>query len=348
MSNDYYVVSGDSLRDVADTIRTKGGTSAQLEFPNGWKDAIDDIETGGDSGSIGNVWQDENGFVHLSAESGEESIPDDGKTRIFIHIAEGTPANRLTFYVRFKSSVASNTTVDWGDDTSETLGSTTATNYPHTYAQCGDYIITLTVNSGTISFIGTSSNPIYGSSSYGHNRSRITRIIFGDDVAEIGSYACYQCYALKSVKILSNITSIGTYAFAYCHSLTSVTIPDSVTSMSENVFNSCYSLTQLIIPDSVTSIGKNAFTYCYSLTSLTIPDSVTSISTSAFSSCNGMAEYHFKPTTPPTLGGSSAFSNIPSDCKIYVPYSADHSILDAYKTATNWSAHTNKIQEEPT
>jgi hypothetical protein len=61
-----------------------------------------------------------------------------------------------------------------------------------------------------------------------------------------------------------------------------------------------------------------------------------------------MSEYHFKPTTPPTLANSNAFQNIPSDCIIYVPYSADHSILNAYKTATNWSSQASKMQEEPT
>ena len=43
MANDYYVVSGNSLRDVADTIRAKGGTSAQLTFPQGFINAIDAI-----------------------------------------------------------------------------------------------------------------------------------------------------------------------------------------------------------------------------------------------------------------------------------------------------------------
>lgn len=35
------------LTSVADAIRTKGGTSGQLQFPGGFVDAIDAIETGG-------------------------------------------------------------------------------------------------------------------------------------------------------------------------------------------------------------------------------------------------------------------------------------------------------------
>ncbi len=42
-----YVVSDTTLAAVADAIRTKGGTSAQLSFPQGFVDAIAAIETGG-------------------------------------------------------------------------------------------------------------------------------------------------------------------------------------------------------------------------------------------------------------------------------------------------------------
>lgn len=42
-----YLVTDTDLTSVADAIRTKGGTSAALEFPDGFVDAIDDIETGG-------------------------------------------------------------------------------------------------------------------------------------------------------------------------------------------------------------------------------------------------------------------------------------------------------------
>ena len=300
MANDYYVVSGDSLRDVADKIREKGGTSIQLEFPDGWMDAIDDIET--DSGSVGNIWQDANGLVHLASEaSGGDEVPDDGKTRIWIQIADETPDNRLTFYLRFTASEANNTTVDWGDGVSETLGSTTATNYSHKYPLGGgDYVITMTVNSGMISFVGTNGTTgysIYGIKTNYLNRTRIKKIVFGDNTSSIG----------------------------------------------ESIFHYCYSIASITIPDSVTSIGNNAFVFCNSLTLVTIPDSVTSIGEYAFSNCYSMSEYHFKRTTPPTLANSNAFTNISSDCIIYVPQGS----LNAYKTATNWSKYSSYMQEEP-
>ena len=130
---------------------------------------------------------------------------------------------------------------------------------------------------------------------------------------------------------------------AYCNLLQSVNIGDSVTSIGGYAFQPCYSLASITIPDSVTSIDKNAFQNCYSLASITIPDSVTSIGNSAFYSCVGVAKYHLKPTTPPTLASTNAFTSIPSDCIIYVPQGC----LDAYQTATNWSNYASYMQEEP-
>ena len=301
-----YVVSDTSLGSVADAIRTKGGTSAPLTYPQGFIDAIDAISGGGD-----------------------EPIPEDGKTRIWIHIADDTPDNRLTFYLRFTASKANNTTVDWGDGTVETLGSTIATNYSHKYSQGGDYIITMTVNSGTISFVGTSGSSGYSIFGYRAiadsnyiNHSRIERIIFGDDVSKIGTYACFDCKGLKSVIIQNNDTDInGSYAFASSYALSSINIPSNIIAIEQSLFSNCYALTSLTIPENVTSIGA-----------------------SAFSTCRSMSEYHFKPTTPPALANNNAFTNIPDDCIIYVPQGS----LSAYQQATNWSTYASHMQEEPT
>lgn len=46
MPNTTYLVHGSDLASVANAIRTKGGTSAQLEFPDEFVEAIGDISTG--------------------------------------------------------------------------------------------------------------------------------------------------------------------------------------------------------------------------------------------------------------------------------------------------------------
>ena len=44
-----YIVQDTSLETVADSIRTKAGISEKLEFPLGWKAAVDGIKGGGGS-----------------------------------------------------------------------------------------------------------------------------------------------------------------------------------------------------------------------------------------------------------------------------------------------------------
>ena len=180
-----------------------------------------------------------------------------------------------------------------------------------------------------------------------YNCFSLTSITIPDGVTIINGSTFYSCFSLTSITIPDTVTSIGSSAFYTCYSLTSITIPDGVTSIGSSAFMNCFSLTSITIPDTVTSIADNAFYGCYSLTSITIPDGVTSIGSSAFSSCYGMIEYHILPETPPTLSDTAAFSSIPSDCKIYVPYSADHSVLNAYKTETNWSTYASYMEEEP-
>ncbi len=82
--------------------------------------------------------------------------------------------------------------------------------------------------------------------------------------------------------------------------------------------------------------------------SLTIPSTLTTIGANAFNAARSILEFHFLRTTPPTLDNTNAFSNMTDGGgkKIYVPYSADHSVLNAYKTASNWSTYASYIYEE--
>ena len=170
----------------------------------------------------------------------------------------------------------------------------------------------------------------------------LTSLIIPDSVLTIGSSALSNCYSLSSVTIPDSVTNIGSSAFGNCRTLTSLTIPDGITSIDASALSNCYSLSSVTLPDSVTSIGSSALSNCYALKSLTIPSGVTSIGTNAFSGCYGMTEFHFLPTTPPTLGGTNAFNNVPTTCIFYVPAAS----LEAYQTATNWSTYASRMQEE--
>lgn len=310
-------------------------------------------------------------------EIGQMYITDDGTTRVYIHLEEGRTSPMLGV------CPSGTVDVDWGDGTAhDTLtGSSTSKvkwTQNHAYATPGDYVIKLTVT-GSMGFYGSNSSNQYaallryssGSDSRNYvYRNAIRKVEIGSGVKSIGNMAFNYCYCLSCITIPSGVTRIENYAFQYCYSLASITFPDtliyygthtfqycynllsvilpnSARNVEEYGFHSCYTLESVTIPDRPTSIGKSAFNTCWNLSSIIIPEGITSIGIDAFKSCYSVAEYHLAPTTPPTLE-SSAFSGIPADCIIYVPYSADHSILNAYKTASNWSTYASKMQEEPT
>ena len=160
----------------------------------------------------------------------------------------------------------------------------------------------------------------------------LTSITIPDSVKTIQNSAFGSCYILSSVTIPDSVTTIGSNAFSSCYGLTSITIPDSVKTIGSSVFSTCSSLLSITIPDSVTTIGSSAFSNCYTLSSVTIPDSVTTIKNSAFSTCYGLGFIRFEPTIPPTVANSNAFSNLSTDCIIYIPAGS----LEAYTSATNY------------
>ena len=283
-----------------------------------------------------------------------------GKTEIDIELGN---AELLTPYL--KISVNGTVEVDWGDgsakDTVTGTSLSTETYTPHTYATTGSYTISIEVKSGSFTFYN---NYILSRANSTSNASRrynssIVAVRFGDGVTSIGAYAFDYCYALQSVTIPSGVTLIGAQAFHYCSSLQSVTIPSEVTSIGANAFYACYALQSVTIPSGVTSIGANAFyncyslqnvvilggvtsigdsafRYCYSLQNVAIPSGVTSIGASTFNSCYSLYSITFRPTTAPTVANSNAWSSVPTDCTIYIPYSA----LASYLSASNYPAKT--------
>ena len=124
--------------------------------------------------------------------------------------------------------------------------------------------------------------------------------------------------------------------------LVRVYYPSSVTNIGSYTFDSYYALSSIIIPSSVTSIADSAFDSCFALSSIVIPSSVTSIGASAFSHCYALGIVTINATTPPTLGGTNAFSTTYQK-RIYVPSAS----VSAYKAATNWSTFASIIYAIP-
>ena len=124
---------------------------------------------------------------------------------------------------------------------------------------------------------------------------------------------------IESIKV-SNVTSIGSNAFRFCSSLTSVSIPNA------------------------TSIGSQAFYSCSNLTEASFPNA-TSIMTNAFYNCSGLTTIYVGTNTSTvcTLSNTNAFNNCTKLTNIYVPAS----LVDSYKSATNWSSYASKIKVAP-
>ena len=254
---------------------------------------------------------------------GQMYVTDDGSTRLHIRLGEG----RLKPYLGLTGNSSGTTvSIDWGDgSTVESVTLNTSTVYtPHEYTSAGEYTISISVTTGSITLNGDSSyysNILRKSSSPNVNNDRVYQnslisIEIGNNVS-FGGRAFQYCYSLQSITIPDSVTSIGNYAFQGCYSLQSITIPDSVTSIGQYTFQNCTSLTSITIPDGATSIDSNAFQYCFSLQSITIPDGVTSISGSAFSDCSSMTSVTI-PDGVTSIGGN-AFASCRSLTSIIIP-----------------------------
>ena len=360
---------GDFLTDIANAIREKTGTRGSINAQD-FASEIAGISTGGDT------------------PTPDMPIIGDGKTYLYIKI---TGKGRMTVPLYFSQTVAYGVTIDWGDGSAtQTLSGTGNKNATHTYADVGEYVISLNPSSGCSLGLGrnSSSYSVMGSTA---NKgiaycNMLQAVEIGKNITSIGGYAFCYCYSLSNVVIPEGVTSISNNAFYYCYSLSSVVIPNSVTTIGNNAFYGCSSIRSIVIPKGVTSIGSSAFYncyslasivipngvtnisssllyYCYAIASVTIPDSVTSIESRAFQMCSsivsivipkgvksigdnafsymtGMAYYDFTQcTSVPTLGGTSVFASIASDCKIVVP----DGLYNTWIAATNWASVASKI-----
>ena len=290
-------------------------------------------------------------------------ITDNGATRLRIRIAT---IGRMTVPLYIGQTVANGVSIDWGDGSAaETLAGTGNVNTSHTYADPGDYVISLMPEDGCTLSFGARSSSYCVMGENGINArvycNMLQDVSIGKNVTSIGDYSFSRCNSLASITIPDSVTSIGSFILEYCYSLASITIPDSVTSIGSSAFNSCYSLASITIPDGITSIGNNAFISCnslasititddvtsigsssfngcFSIASITIPDSVTSIGTGVFYNCRGMRYYDFSACTDiPALSDTNMFGGIPSDCQMLIP----SALFDAWSAATNWATYAS-------
>ena len=143
---------------------------------------------------------------------------------------------------------------------------------------------------------------------------------------------------------------IGSAAFYNCTSLTTIDLP-ACTVVSNSAFNGCRSLTTINLPICST-IGSAVFYNCSSLTTIDLP-ACTTIGNSAFRSCYKLLSLYLRASTVCTLSNSSAFMSTPIarytnyTGGVYGSIFVPASLVDAYKTATNWTYFKSRITAIP-
>ena len=134
-------------------------------------------------------------------------------------------------------------------------------------------------------------------------------------------------------------TSTGMSAFYGCNSLSQVNLP-MCEYTDANTFGTCYRLTQVSLPV-CSYIDGFAFNYCTSLSQVSLP-MCSFIGYGAFQYCSSLSIITIGYSSVCSLYASNAFNGTPIKSgtgSIYVPAS----LVDAYKSASNWSSFSSQI-----
>lgn len=172
-------------------------------------------------------------------------------------------------------------------------------------------------------------------------------------LTSLSAEAFYDCHYLKEVTLPTTVTIIGSYAFRYATRL-SILIHDGVENAeagdiilpyltgfgaSNAIFQEAYAIKNAKNLGSITATPYQVFYKCSNLVSIVLPATVTSIGGQLIQNTGVMTIVCYA-TTPPSVG-SNAFrtGSTTKRVTVYVPYSADHSILAAYQSAPGWSGN---------
>ena len=219
---------GDFLTSVANAIRSKSGSTAQINA----QDFASEIE----------------------------NLPSGEKTNKFLQLIEGTENVSLTaqdfgditeireyafaYATNLISVVLPNTIISIGSYAFSDCSSLTSVTIPENVTSMGfdtfAYCSSLTSVTLLSTLTSISSSAFKGCSS-------LSSINIPEGVTSIGSSAFSDCSSLTSVTLPSTLTSIGEYAFKGCSSLSSINIPEDVTIIVSNAFYGCTSLTTMTI-----------------------------------------------------------------------------------------------------
>ena len=271
---------------------------------------------------------------NIAVDVGAMCVTSDGKTRIHIRLKEGRTSPKVAFGLDGTASV------DWGDGTEPDVVKGVSTDIitktpTHNYSNIGDYVISISVTSGTIVIMGDTSGHsrllVHDTTSSGLSsdtkklnvgyNSCIEKVELGSGVTSLRGRCFQNCSSLKSINIPNSVTSIGDYVFesSYGSSLEFISIPNSVTSIDSNVFSNCNKLKIISFPNRTPSLSNTRYLFsgCESLKRISIPSETTSIKINMFYDCSSLKSINLPEGI--TSIGSSAFYNCRSLETIKLP-----------------------------
>ena len=350
------------LTSVANAIRTKGGTSAQMAFPAGFVSAVQAIPTG-------------------ITPTGTKSITENGKYDV-TQYASASVSVPNTYSAGDEGKVVSNgalvaqtsDTVTTNDTYDTTLINSLTVNVSGGGGISTDDIAKGTEPSGAI----TLSSAVTEVATYVFYNKPIASVS-GSAVTKVEASSFQKCASLTSVTF-PNLTTITTSAFQDCTNLTSVSFPNLTaldayafsssgltsasfplaTSVGTGAFQSCQSLVSLSLPavtkpgsivfdcqhlasidlTACTELVGGTFQQCYALEFIDFP-SLTKIGNNAFFNARKLSTLVLRHTNAVvTLDGVNAFFNTPFrgynslSGTVYVP----NALISSYQSASNWSS----------
>lgn len=298
---------GHFLTDVADAIRTKGGTSANIQAST-FDTAIANLPSGGSVVESNDVnFYDYDGKILYSYTKEDflqlQEMPSnpihEGLTSmgwnwtlqdIKNYLADHSFADigqvyeptdgKTKIYVSLTKgtlnptlsfSINGSATIDWGDNSTPDVVTgtdiTTIIDTPHNYSQEGDYVISIT--SDSIYYVPEISGT-YGS-----------KFFWKGGTLDYSNFS--YLYTINKL-ILSNNVSLKNGGFKYCGNLKAVILPNVVTTYtSSSHFQYCQSLKHITIPNtSGYVVSSNFASLCYSLQSVALSNTTSQLSGSIF------------------------------------------------------------------
>lgn len=263
---DYKVVNAtqldDDLASVAEAIKIKGGTDESLEFPNGFVDAVNAIESGGGEiplkGFVPTEWNSD-GWVTKGTLYGIAEIPNG-----FFAIADNV--NNASFFRYLESVDFDEDIISFGSQAFYGLSNLLMTECPPTLKTIG-------VNCFRYC-------------------SKISFDTIPDYVSEIGSNTFTSCSNLKLNKLPASLTLLGAYAFQRCNKITISEIPEGVTSIGIQCFAYCNALTSMTFKGTPTSIATNAFSNNSGLVNIYVPWAEGEVENAPWGATNATIHYN--------------------------------------------------------